>query len=285
MCIRFPLAASLCLEMLTWFASAGEIPVRGVQISPIEDVQVSTAEMGLIREVHVRVGQAVEQGHLLVTLNDAEAQLGLRFAQAEFEIARHAADSELSILLSEKNLEVADKELARAEEINARHAGTITASEIDRLRLAFERSQLEFQQARLNRETKQLEAAAKEAELRLAEQRLERRLVFAPCAGVVTRIDHRPGEWLTTGAPCCRIINLARVRAEGFLELTQPSAVAGHAALVRSRLFPSQDFRGTVTFVDPEIDPLNGQFRIWVELDNPGGELRPGMPVELMIEE
>jgi multidrug efflux pump subunit AcrA (membrane-fusion protein) len=36
--------------------------------------------------------------------------------------------------------------------------------------------------------------------------------------------------------------------------------------------------------VDPEIDPVNRQVRIWVEVDNPRLQLQPGMRAEMSID-
>ena len=42
-------------------------------------------------------------------------------------------------------------------------------------------------------------------------------------------------------------------------------------------------FDGTVSFVSPEVDPITGQVRIWAEIDNRAGRLRPGQPVRMVI--
>jgi macrolide-specific efflux system membrane fusion protein len=44
-----------------------------------------------------------------------------------------------------------------------------------------------------------------------------------------------------------------------------------------------QEFSGKVIFVDPEIDPINAQVRIWAEVDNQGLRLRPGMRAKMTL--
>jgi macrolide-specific efflux system membrane fusion protein len=39
-----------------------------------------------------------------------------------------------------------------------------------------------------------------------------------------------------------------------------------------------------VVFVSPEVDPVNGQVRIWAEIDNKSLVLRPGLQGALLIE-
>ncbi len=44
------------------------------------------------------------------------------------------------------------------------------------------------------------------------------------------------------------------------------------------------EFAGHIVFVNPEIDPLNSQVRVWAEVENPDLKLRPGMQATLTIE-
>ena len=43
------------------------------------------------------------------------------------------------------------------------------------------------------------------------------------------------------------------------------------------------EFPGKVVFVSPEIDPVNGQVRVWAEIDNKDGRLRPGLPAKMVV--
>lgn len=38
---------------------------------------------------------------------------------------------------------------------------------------------------------------------------------------------------------------------------------------------------GEITYVGSEIDPVNNEVRFWVEFDNPGHEVLPGMRLRL----
>ena len=45
-----------------------------------------------------------------------------------------------------------------------------------------------------------------------------------------------------------------------------------------------REFRGVVTFVSPEANPVNGQVRVLAEIENTGGKLRPGLVGTLALE-
>ena len=60
------------------------------------------------------------------------------------------------------------------------------------------------------------------------------------------------------------------------------------APLVRLTLSEQSDnpasYGGKVAFVSPEVDPITGQVRVWAEIDNAAGKLRPGQNVRMVIE-
>jgi multidrug efflux pump subunit AcrA (membrane-fusion protein) len=47
---------------------------------------------------------------------------------------------------------------------------------------------------------------------------------------------------------------------------------------------PAAEFPGKITFLDPEIDPVNGQFHVWIEVSNLGLSLRPGMRAKMFLD-
>ena len=46
---------------------------------------------------------------------------------------------------------------------------------------------------------------------------------------------------------------------------------------------PSARFAGQVVFISPEINPVNGLVRVWAEVDNQSGLLRPGLRTKMSI--
>ena len=43
------------------------------------------------------------------------------------------------------------------------------------------------------------------------------------------------------------------------------------------------EFAGKLVFVNPEISPVNGQMRVWAEIENHDLKLRPGLRGSLTI--
>jgi macrolide-specific efflux system membrane fusion protein len=83
-----------------------------------------------------------------------------------------------------------------------------------------------------------------------------------------------------------RLVNIDRLKAEGFITAEEAAAV-GPGTPIRLRVTdPSasqKEHEGAVVFVSPEVDPITNQVRIWAEVDNRQGLLRPGQPVGMVL--
>jgi multidrug efflux pump subunit AcrA (membrane-fusion protein) len=133
-------------------------------------VRVSPAVSGTVRSVPVREGEHVSAGQPLCMLDDAVQKAEWIAALARASAARKAA--ELSI-----------DQWNRAEGLF--RGGGINESEHVRLRL--------------KKELDAEEAAAADREADLAQARLKERTVRAPSAGIIYKVDLRPGEAFLTG--------------------------------------------------------------------------------------
>ena len=348
------LAVTLCIHSVT---DAGEtLQVNDMVIGAIDQVSVPAVETGLIAEVMAKEGDAVAKGNLLARLDDEQAriaealaknQLAIGVAQAEssltgelatknvqhqkrlalqhaslLEIALRKADSDLRILASQKSEAVANNELARATRAHEEYADSISRSELDGLRLAYERTKLETQQAILDREIDRLTAKSEKeaaavhvlnvergeiqvtralgeqevAKLQVAGRQHEadltsliarRHQISAPINGTVAEVYRRPGEWVQVGEPVLRIVRLDRLRAEGFasadwLQQLKTASEAELAIHVSGR--DDLHRTGQIVFVSPEIDSVNNEVRFWVEFDNTDRDVLPGMRLSMSLQ-
>jgi multidrug efflux pump subunit AcrA (membrane-fusion protein) len=192
----------------------------------------------------------------------------------------------VNVRFAKKSVEVSQAELARSMDSNQRYSKSISESEMDRLRLVVERGRLEVEQSEHEFRTANLSQKIKENDYLAAQQKVKRHGITAPLAGIVVQVQRHRGEWVKPGEPIVRILRLDRLRAEGFVK----SEHSGEDLLGREvRLvidLPKQraaEFPGKVVFVDPEIDPVNAQVRIWAEVENGDLRLRPGMKARMVL--
>ncbi|MEX0718852.1 MAG: HlyD family efflux transporter periplasmic adaptor subunit [Planctomycetaceae bacterium] len=260
--------------------SSTPIEVKAVLVRLIDEADVPAREAGVLEEIRVREGDVVRKGAILARVDDTLARLTRDRAAIELEIAEREAENDVDIRYARKKVEVAQAELDRGLESRRAFRDSVSQSEIESLQLAVERSRLEIEQAEHDRTVAGMTRALKRNELDTGEQNVARRKVAAPIDGVVVEIHRRGGEWVQPGDRVLRIVRMDRLRAEGFIDAAQSRAeIRGAPAELRVLLpdDPQATFAGKVVFVSPEIDPVNGQVRVWAEFDNPDSRLQPGL--------
>jgi membrane fusion protein, multidrug efflux system len=147
-------------------------------------------------------------------------------------------------------------ELARIETLHAQ--GAVTDSELDRLKA---------------------QAEAARAQLQAAQAAVH---VASPIAGVVTRIDFRPGDMVPNDRPLLQVADLTSVAVDLLAEAGDVARIAqGMPVTVTATVLPGRSFAGTVTERSLGALPVTGQYRVRVEVPNPDLVLLPGYPVEV----
>ena len=236
---------------------------------------------GLVERVHVREGQRVRKGQKLVTLDDRELRLAREEAQARYLKALG------QLAVEEEGYQGSDAERALAErtaELQKLEAeGTISRRErLDReLEIGMEAVRAGAYRRELMEVRSGLAAARADAE-RL-EIELERTVVRAPFAGVVSGVELDPGERVQVGETVCRLVDTVRVEAVvQLLESDLARVSVGREALLS---MPALDAHvpATVDVVDPEVDPQSRTCRVLMRLDNRDGQVKPGMFVRAAI--
>ncbi|MEL6107524.1 MAG: HlyD family efflux transporter periplasmic adaptor subunit [Planctomycetota bacterium] len=230
--------------------------------------------------------------------------------QSLAQISKAKSTNEVRIAAAERAEAVAKNEWSRATLAREKFVDSVSQSELDSLRLKYEQAQLERIQATFERRLDriksdadqsvargaelaadraevqrqvaaaqpvllQLEVRAKAETLALRTLALDRHRVTAPTDGQVVEVYRRKGEWVRPGDPLFRVVNLERLRAEGFLKGnvipkrgTEVTLFAGERRVA-----------GKVVFISPERDSVSGEYRFLVEFK--GGVFHPGEHVDI----
>jgi RND family efflux transporter MFP subunit len=274
--------------VLTSAVRADDIQVPSVLIKLHEQVDVPARVAGALTAVVAREGEIVEAGAPLAQIEDGDAKIEKRRAELELVAARRGADSDVQIRYAKKSLEVAQTELRRAVDSEKRLAQSVSKSELDQLRLLVQRGELEVEEAQLEWELAQTTRESKENDVRLADYAILQRRVASPLAGFVAEVHRHRGEWVQPGQPILRMVRLDRLRAEGLVNARSLQGdVNGRPVKLTVQLNDQKTatYAGKLAFVSPEIDPVNGQVRIWAEIENADLKLRPGLHGSLVIED
>jgi len=226
-------------------------------LRPWRDVTVASQAAGSVTSVRCHMGQWVDEGEVLVELDDELARVAVQEASAVVERA------EAALRQSRTDLERARK-LLETDDI----------------------SEAEMEALTLRTHEASAGLATAQAQLQRAERALRDTRIRAPFAGSVAQRFVEVGSWLTPGQPVGRIVDLARMKAEfGIPQQRTPEVSLGMPARLSVDLYPGVTFSAEVIRVGVVADPASGQFALEVSVPQSSSHpLRPGMAVRLHLE-
>ncbi len=109
--------------------------------------------------------------------------------------------------------------------------------------------------------------------------------IRSPFAGTVLERLVDEGQYVSAGTPLFRIADLSRVWVQiDAYETDLPHLRVGQEVVVQVEGLAGELLTGRTAFIDPVLDERERTARVRVEVDNPKGQLRPGMFAEAIIE-
>ena len=278
-------------------------------------VDVSVKITGRIVERLVKEGDRVTRGQVLVRLDDSELaadvkrlEAALRAAQATLRDLEKGArpqeieDARAAVSSVEATRTMTEREYQRTEQLFKQNL--IAAQDVDRARQAYEVAKAQEWSARERLalvlegpRPDQIDAARwqvtqAEAALAQARSRLREAIVVSPIDGVVLRKNLEVGETANPGVPILTLVDPKDVWLRAYVPETEVGRLkVGEPARVRVDAFPDRVFTGRLIEIgsEAEFTPRNVQtkkervnlvFRIKIQIDNPDGLLKPGLPAD-----
>jgi len=282
-------------------------------------VAVSFKVPGRLKERLVDEGQQVRVGQIVARLEDDELK-DERTVRSADQQAAQAALADLKAGSRQEEIAASAATLARLKAEAERAAQDATRAEalfkkevIPRKELDAARAAKDATAAAVREGDERLKLvkvgprpdAIKQAQARLegaaaarslADTRLSQAVLAAPISGTVMAKHAEPGELLAAGSPVITVAKMDEVWVRAYLPETQLGKIKlGQRATVTSDTWKGRTYQGTVSFIasEAEFTPRNVQteaervklvYRIKIIIANPQQELKPGMPVDAVIE-
>lgn len=155
-------------------------------------------------------------------------------------------------------------------------------------RSTYNRDQQQFQDHAVSKATLDTDMAnLKNAEAQVAEQQAlaDKKFIRAPFAGRlgIRRVDI--GQYLKAGATIVTLQSLDPIFVDFYLPQRSLSEIGtGQIVQIKSDAYPGKSFTGTISAINPKVDPDTRNVQIRATVKNPDRLLLPGMFVTADIE-
>ena len=228
-------------------------------------VSIGTRVAGTIDRVLVDVGEEVQPGQLLATLDRTELEARLGAARGALRAAqRDVALADANLEKARADLDLADTRDRRARGLLAR--GVISVAEADEARGALKAARAGERAARAGIEEREAARARVSEEQRIAETVLSYTELRSPMGGVVTRRALEPGSAVAPGAVLLQVVDPDALWVATLIDQSLAGRVAlGQRAVIRLR--SGAELGGHVARIAFEADPVTRELEIDVAFD------------------
>jgi len=108
--------------------------------------------------------------------------------------------------------------------------------------------------------------------------------LYAPISGYISARTAYHGMKVTPADVLFDIVDLSHVWVlADVYEYELPRLSVGETATMTLAYWPGRTWRGTATYVYPDVDPKTRTVKVRIELDNPKGELKPDMFADVTL--
>jgi RND family efflux transporter MFP subunit len=247
---RVLLFLAFSLPALSLLAQTSSPIIANGVVTPIEEATLGAKVKGIIEKFRVEEGAAVTNGQVLVELDHNLEELDVQQRDVIRQAARLAAEK------------------SRRDYENGKKLWDTKAISED-----------EFRKVDLQYQIDQRQAEQGEISFRSAQQRLEDKFIRSPFDGYVVRKLKQRGEPVDELEKIIRVVNVSRLNLVIYLDgKFLPRVKLGQGAQIQCTTMGTQKAAGTVAVMDPIVDAASGQFRVKIQFDNPGNEIKAGIP-------
>jgi RND family efflux transporter MFP subunit len=220
-------------------------------LQPLRQSTLTAEVEGRVLLVDIRPGNKVEKGQVLAHLDSRDLQSRLAEQRARFASVQ-------------AQYELAERTLRRNEELLARKF--ISVASLDNSRSSLDS----------NRENMK----AQEALVGLAKQALDKSTIRSPLTGIVSERLIEPGQAVTPGARLFSLVDLSEMELVANVPIGEIGSIhAGQSIQLQVSGFGAS-VTGKVERIAPTADPSTRMIPIYINIPNPGFELKGGMLVQ-----
>lgn len=308
--------------LLSGCGSSGNTDANEILLSgtvEAREVDLSFQVGGRIAKLDADEGSWVKQDELVAALDPKDLELAFQQTTAQANAAKANLDA-LKAGTRVQELRVAEADLQKARsQLNYAKSEVkrvsflvpkklASESQLEQVQLQYEVALAGVEQAAqklnllkegprqedINQAEQQYIASTEASEM--SRQQLQYATLTSPVTGMITVRLREAGEVVAPGQPVVRIAQTSKPWVRAYINETQLGKVRiGQPARVKIDSMPDKTFSGKLTFMSPvaEFTPKTVEtrelrvdlvYRVKVEVDNPQGVFKVGMPADVILE-
>jgi HlyD family secretion protein len=286
--------------------------IEGSGTIEVTEIEISSKVSGRVASLPADEGREVKKGDLLVNLHYDELSAQLSSARANLSYAeqnlerkrqlfkkRIVEGDELSAQLSSAmaSLSNAEKNVERIRQLFKKRV--VSGRELDTAETAYKvsKSNVDLVSATIQRALESAETAYKvsKSNVDLVSATIENAVIYSPIDGVVLKKNLETGEMAFPGSAIITVADLKKPWVNIYVDEKKIGLIKlGQKAYVKVDSFPDRKIPGVVVLISSkaEFTPRTIQtkdervklmYAIKISVENPGMELKPGMPADATI--
>jgi HlyD family secretion protein len=258
------------------------------------EVRVASEVTGRVIDSTLVEGKAIKAGDLLVRIDDTDLRIQLTQAQAaKADLERLQSRQEAELEPLHHHLATAQSDLVRYRTLA--QSGVATPQRVEQAENAFQEAQRQVTslEGQISATAALLAVARQRADL--AQTQIEKAEIKAPISGVILVKAIEVGEFATPGKPIAVLVDLQTLELKVFIpEADLGKIKLGEAARIKISAFPDKLYAARVSRIDQQAqftprdihmpeERTRMVFGVTLGVDNPAGELKPGIPADAWI--
>jgi len=273
---------------------------------PLDQANVMPKIAAPVQKFYVNRGDHVKAGQLLAVLENrdlvaaaAESKGSVDQAESNFRATAGATVPE-AVVKAQTDLESAREARDAAKKVvDSREKlfkdGALAGKLLDDAQVAYAQANSQYKSA--DEHLKTLQAVSKEEQIKGAaaqvqtakshfdaqEAQVAYSRIVSPIGGVISDRPLNAGEMANPGSPLISVMDISHVIARINIREADATAAKVGQKVVITQADNSEGVEGKVKVVSPAADANTTTIQVWVDIPNPGEQLKPGTSVHAVI--
>lgn len=277
------------------------------KLKPIQEITISPKIAGKVATIQADVGNEVQKGQVLFTLDSSDAQAQLQQQQANLEgnqvnyAKAKGSAFEQQLLQAEQTQQNSQLTYNSASDTYDKDQTLYTAGAISKQNLDDDKQKLDAATIALNSANTSLnllkeqsgpqsiqsaaaQVAQAESSVNYAALQVQNTTITSPISGTVSTRTVDVGEIASNANPAFTVIDTKTV----VVEVNVPDKMIvqlkkGQTVSVKISALNDKLFTGTINLISPAADSKTNSYVVDVNLDNPQNELKSGMFARVIL--